>query len=233
MNLIVNKARFCLLLIGVAVLPALCEAQVRISDLQNYSTTYSTWGVKAGGNFQLLGGFPFQQDYSKGFLAGAYAQRREGPIEWQAEVNMSTASFKTTNPVACKCGLTELAIADTTSKGDFSAIYLNVPLMVKLRPGKHLMVNFGVQYTHMLSITDNNGAFTKQFGTEKVLKPDNVFMLTGLEVDLTKKLRLGATYSLGFANVNNHKYTPLSDTWMVSNGQVFLTYSIKKWGIKI
>ena len=207
--------------------------QVYISDLEDASRTYTHWGVKAGGNFQLLSGFPFVQNYSSGALAGAYIERRKDSISWRAELTASTAGFTTTQPVAHNYGGREVPIADTASKGDFSAVYINLPLTLKITPQKHFSLLIGVQFTHMLTITDNNGAFTKQFGTVNVLGPDNAFALVGMETDITKKLRIGATYSIGFMDVNNQKYVPLSDAWMVSSGQIYLVYQIKKWDIKI
>lgn len=219
---------------GFSLSSTICDAQLRIKDLQDLSTHYAEWGVKAGSNFQLLGGAPFQQDYSKGFLAGAYIHKHYGNIALQLEATVSSANFMTTQAVAHKFSIKEtVTITDTVSKGDFSALYINVPLIVKIIPKRHFSFLFGLQYTHMLSLTDNNGVFTKKFGTGDVLKTDNVFALTGIEIDITQKLRFGATYSLGFMDMNNQKYVPLTDNWMVGNGQVFLTYRISKFGIRI
>lgn len=209
------------------------NAQVREADLKKYSNDYYEWGARAGANFQQLAAFPFSKDYNTGGFGGFYVKRRKNSFGIQLEVNVSNASYTTEYPVGHDFTLTHIRFADSTTKGKFDALYLNVPLMLEVRPGNHFAFQFGAQYSYLLSNKDNNGMFTGRYRTADIFNKGNVSVLTGIEIDVCKDFRLGARYAVGLSDVDNKKFTPFTDKWQINSGQVFLTYRISKWGIKI
>lgn len=208
-------------------------AQIKESDLKKLSTDYYEWGVKAGANFQQLSGYAFTTDYHPGGFGGFYAKRRKNLIGIQLEVNVSTSGYVTTYPVAHNFTLAHTRCADTVSKGEFNTMYIHVPLLLELRPGRHFAFQFGGQYSYLLSNKDNNGVFTKRYGTEDILNKNNVSVLLGFELDICKNFRLGARYAVGMSDLDKDKFVPLTDSWHINSAQAFLTYRIGKWGIKI
>ncbi len=190
---------------------------------------FADLGIKAGVNMQQLVAYPFANTYNQGFTAGLYYEKRRNRIAVRAEVNASTSQFTTDLAASKKYQLSHDAVTDTVSKGIFDVLYVNVPVMVVFKLGRHGNFLMGAQYSRLVNISDNNGAFTKVWKTEKVLKDDYFSAVFGLEFEMFKRLRLGATYAQGVTDINNNKYPGVVGQWLTGSGQAYLTYKIKRW----
>lgn len=210
------------------------DAQIRENTLKGYSHNFYEWGARAGANFQQLAAFPFSNAYNTGGFGGAYIRRRKDFVGVQLEVNVANASYTTAYPVGHNFTSDRtVKNTDTTTKGKFNSLYVNIPLMLEIRMGYHFAFQFGAQYSYLLSNSDANDAFTKKFGTADVFNKTNVSVLAGFEGDVCKKWAIGARYAIGMSDVNAGKYKPLTDRWHIGSGQVYLTYRIGKWGEQI
>ncbi len=206
------------------------------TDAQTYATdggigpyNYTDIGLKAGANMQQIVGYPFTTDYNPGAVAGLYYERRWGVFGIKAEATGSMASFTTQFPAAHNYEHNTNAISDSTTKGEFTNMYVNIPVMAEINTGKHLALLFGAQYTQQISVTDNNGVYTKAWGSDKLFKESNISILFGLEISFARKFKLGAVYAQGYQDINNQKIKGITDTWMTGSGQVYLNYRIKRW----
>jgi len=101
--------------------------------------------------------------------------------------------------------------------------------LIEVRPCRHFLFEFGGQYTQILSVTDKSNAFKNAWNTDKVFKTSYYSMIMGIEEDITRRLKLGATYTAGMSDINNAAFKGLNDYWYASSAQVYLVYKIKKW----
>ncbi|NDH68717.1 MAG: PorT family protein [Gammaproteobacteria bacterium] len=187
-------------------------------------------GVKAGLNMQQIVAYPFASTYSQGYMGGFYLEKRMNKVALRVELTGSTTQFTTDNPATKKYSLEPDAVKLTdTSKGDFNIIFANLPVMVVFKLGRHGNMYMGGQYSRAVSIKDNNGVFSKKWGTEKVIKDGYFSGIFGLEFEMFKRLRLGASYTQGVSDMNNMKYPGIVGKWVSGAGQAYLSYKIKRW----
>ena len=205
------------------------EAQLRAGDVRAQSGDFSEWGIKAGSDFQLLSSFPFSQSLSTGVLAGAYASSHGETYGIRCEVTISSAHYTTEFAASHAFELTKTVPSDTVTKGDLNAYYIHIPILWEIRPVKHVCMLLGGEYSYLATVTDNNGALSKTVDTKTVFKTGNISAVMGLEVDISKSFRIGATYALGFSDVNNQKFQSVSDRWTLFSGNAYLTYQIRKY----
>ncbi len=190
---------------------------------------FADLGVKAGVNMQQIVAYPFETKYSQGYTAGLYYEKRMNHIAFRAEINASTAQFTTDRAASRKYQLSQDVVKDTVTKGIFDVMYVNVPLMCVFKLGRHGNFMMGAQYSRLITSKDNNGAFKAMWGTENVLKDDYVSGIFGLEFEMVKRLRIGATYAQGFTDINNGKFKGVNGQWVTGSAQAYLTYKIKRW----
>lgn len=226
------KSNFFLAITTATFFSLSANAQVREYELRAKSQNYFDAGVRAGANMQQLSAFPFTTDYQGGFFAGGYATRRTELLGVQLEANVSMAPATTVYPVGHMYNVVGDHFADTTTKGKFNTAFLNIPLSFEIRFSKHFSFLMGAQYSMLLSCKDDNGVFTKRYGTEDILKSANVSLISGFQLDMYKDLNIGARYVIGTSNMNNDKFTPFTDAWHISSGQVYLSYRLTKFGMK-
>ncbi|PQJ12204.1 hypothetical protein CJD36_000135 [Flavipsychrobacter stenotrophus] len=205
-------------------------AQVYPEDILKYSKNYFESGAKAGADFQQLSAHPILADYSVGGNAGIYVKRRIRNFGIQLEVSASNAQYTTQYPVAFNYELSHTHYADSSTKGIFNALYLNVPLLLEVRPGEHFAFQFGAQYSYLLSFKDKNTAFAARYGTDQILNKSNIALVTGFELDIYKDFKMGARYAMGTSDMNAGKFKPLTDKWSANSAQVFFLYRFEKWG---
>ena len=205
------------------------KAQVYEEDILMHSKNYFESGAKLGADFQQLSAFPMSADYSTGGTAGVYIKRRIRNFGLQLEVTASNAQYTTQYPVSHKYELSHTKYADTISKGVFNALYVNIPLLIEVRPGDHFAFQFGAQYTYLLNVKDKNTAFAARYGTDQILNKTNIALVTGFELDVYKDFKMGARYVMGTSDMNAGKFKPLTDKWNANSAQVFFLYRFEKW----
>jgi hypothetical protein len=191
---------------------------------------FAEWGVKAGGNMQQITAYPFKAGYTPGAVVGAYVSRHGNIWGVRAEATASTTNFKSEMPAIKRYVLDTKHYADSLSVADFDLMYVNVPLVCEVKPSEHLTMLLGVQYSALINVTDKNKAFTQVGDAKKVFAPSNVSALFGFEGNVYRnKLKIGATYNMGFSDINNKGYGGSRDSWSSSSAQIYLTYRVGKF----
>lgn len=190
---------------------------------------WSEFGVKAGGNFQQFAGYPFSPDYNTGFMAGLFLERCWNVFGLRAEVTGTTGHVLSEFPASRHYTLSHDVATDTSSKIDLNMAFVNIPVMAEIKAGKHFTIMFGGQYSMLLMTNDNNGAYTKVGKPEELFKKSYISALTGLEITIGKKLRVGGNYIFGVTDLNNQKIAGLEGKWMTGGPQAYLAYQLDKW----
>ena len=187
-------------------------------------------GIKAGGNFQQINAFYFDQSYRPGYIGGLYLEHRWNILGLRLEATASSARYVSERPAAKRYAMPyEVFSADTVGKSDLNLMYLNIPIIGEINASKHLTVLFGVQYSTLLSTVDNNGVYTKINKPQNAFRKENISALTGLEFKFAKRFKIGATYTMGFEDINNHQIAGVDDTWLTGSAQVYLLFRLRKW----
>ncbi len=227
--MISNRLLFISFISVSLLLTGATYGQVRISDIQRNSSNFCEWGVFTGGNFQQLSAAPFSNSFSNGNATGAYFKRRKKIFGIQAALSASTAHYETVEPLSHKYKLSHTVFTDTTSKGVFNAFYANLPVVVEVRPVKWLSLQMGLAYSYLAYTQDVNAVYKKNADVKKLFGKRNVSGVAGLEVELSPKLKIEATYSVGFMDLNNHDFQGLTDKWYTNSGTISMIWRLKKW----
>jgi len=183
------------------------------------------FGIKVGANFQQIVGSPFIPAYNTGFAGGLFWGKNWDKIGFHIEALVNNGSYNTEHPVSY--GLFHEKGTDSTNKGKFSALYLSIPVLAEIKLKKKIFFEIGPQYNYMLSFTDNNGAYTKEFKNDKILKSGEVCIDLGINANLPYGFNLGFRYVKGLTNVNNSTYYRANDAWQINDAQILLSYKIR------
>ena len=219
-----TAAAAALLLVSVSA-----HAQIPQWKIDRERQVYSEFGIKLGGNFQQMNGYPFVPAYNPGGIAGVYVSKHGKTYGIKLEATVSTGAYKTADAASHSFVPTKDKPSDTVSKGDFTTLSVNVPLLLEIRPCKHFLFQFGPQYTHLLMTNDNNNAFKKAWNTDKIFKNDNYSLVFGVEEDITHGVKIGATFTESLSDVNNAAFAGISDRWQSTSAQVSLVIKLRKW----
>jgi len=224
------KSRFSAAAVAAFLLiSATANAQLPQWKIDQQRQVYSEFGLKFGGNFQQMNGYPFVQAYNPGGILGVYVSKHGKTYGIKLEATLSTAQYKTMDAASHQFVASSDKPKDTVSKGDFTTASINVPLLLEIRPFRHLLFQFGPQYTHLLMTMDNNSAFKKAWNNDNIFKNDNYSLVFGLETDITRGVKLGATFTESMTDVNNGAFIGLNDRWQSTAAQVYLIVKLKKW----
>jgi hypothetical protein len=187
--------------------------------------------MQIGGNATLLQAYPFNGSISPGAVAGVYIKKHMS--EWGAQIGLqlSTSQYTTAKSAAYKyAGNTYFTgSADTAAKGKYTNLTVQIPAIAEIRTGKHLALQIGAVYSYLATQLDKNDAMACFYKKDDLFKKSNVGGFFGLEIELTKKLRLGASYTVNFMNQNNGKFQNIDDKWLNMNGQILFSYQLKRW----
>ncbi len=224
-----NKKALLPIVAAITLTSVIAQAQTTLKAGGVGPTNYTDLGIKAGANFQQIVAYPFNQNYGTGFIGGLYAERRIHYFGVKAEVTVSSAQYITDFPASKSFNDHKYMSTDTTSKGDFSVLNVNIPMMFEINTGKRLTILFGAQYSQQVSVNDNNGVYSKVWGTDKLFKESNISLVYGLEYLFLHKFKIGATYTQGFQDINNQKVAGIDGRWMAGGAQVYLNYRVKRW----
>ena len=220
-----KRALLSLITLSALFLSVSLHAQIYMTS----AVSNTDFGIKAGGNFQNISGAVFNSSYSPGYVAGLYVGKRWKKVALHLEALASSGSYTTLKPAVAPLSEGQIKqLKDTTSKGDFSSTYISVPLVLEIKLYKKLFLELGPQYNYMLSITDNNGAYTKAFKKDNLFKTGEACFDIGINADIARKFNLGLRYVVGLTNVNNDKYFHEYDSWTENSIQLALSYKIRK-----
>lgn len=153
----------------------------------------------------------WENDYNPGIAGGAFMQiGRKFSLRIEVLAATSRYTFK--------------YFTDSLgNKGDFSALNINVPVLLQYKFFSVVCLQAGAQYGSLLSVK-NNGGYT---GDAKILfKSSELSLIGGIEAQLPLKFILGARYVYGLTDMNNNTifYT---EPWKNSAIQAYIGYRIQ------
>jgi len=147
-------------------------------------------GIKGGANLQKLDGTSFTQEFKFGYNLGAFAEIYLGnKIGIQPEVLWAQAAYKTGSNLG--------SLSPVLSDADVKLAYLQVPLLLNIRPVKFFTIQVGPQY----SILINESKSVLQNGQD-AFKSGDLSLLAGGQINLGG-LKVGARYAAGLNNLSD------------------------------
>ena len=182
----------------------------------------SEFGVKLGGNFQAVVHGPFTRSFKPGLVGGIYYRRYWRFTAVKVELLGSSAHYVSTQ----SAGVYAKHPIDSTSKSFFRGKYLSIPVMGQLRVLDDVYIEFGPQYSYLLSYTEKNGAFSKIYGSDNIFKKAEFSLLIGAEARINKKMEFDIRYIKGLTDVNNSVYPSAYLQWNINSIQASLAYKL-------
>lgn len=145
-------------------------------------------GLKAGANLTKITGSSFNDAFKLNYQAGAFIELDfNKKIGIQPEVLFSQSQGTTTAASG----------TITTPNTSYNLNYLNIPLLLRYKIGKVLVLNAGPQYSILLN-NDN----TLLANGKNAFKEGDFAMVGGLQLSF-KYLRFYGRYVIGLNNVND------------------------------
>ena len=175
--------------------------------IQDNNFFKSEFGVKVGLNYQMVAGSVWTPTLNSGIIGGVYKDFSRGKDGWRIELNFTEAHYTTVHPAAYVPGHTSYpANWDVTSKGDFQVLYLRLPILGQFHIYKSIHFVVGPEFSEQISISDNNGAYAKDFasagGLKSIFKGTELMGTVGIESKMKQRINLGLRMSLGLTSVN-------------------------------
>jgi hypothetical protein len=161
--------RIMMIILAGATMVNIVSAQDNSTDLHDKIT----FGLKAGANFSnvyALKGEGFVADPKFGFAGGVFLAIPLGKyIGLQPELLFSQKGFKATGKIL---GIINYEFTHTTS-------YIDVPLLLALKPGDYFTLLFGPQFSYLVKQKDvfANTSLTQNFNNDNLRK--NTFCFLG------------------------------------------------------
>ncbi len=191
---------------------ARCQVAGEVFNPADSNAPKPFFGIKAGVNVQSITGADWVSAYNTGFSGGFFAGLHKNKLGVRLEVLASTTRYKS-----------KISIDTDGNIADFSVVYLNIPLILDYSFIPHLSVQFGPQYSNVVSVTKNS----QLYADPKVLYKSGEFAaLIGLEAKLPQKFIAGARYIYCFSDMNNQATTS-TQTWQNRSVQIYIGYSFK------
>jgi hypothetical protein len=144
-------------------------------------------GLKAGANFTKIEGVAIKQEYKLNYHAGAFIEldfNKKIGIQPEVLFSQYEAQIVTSSTI-------------TPPNANYKINYLNIPVLLRYKIGKILVLNVGPQYSILLNSNDN----LVSSGT-KAFKDGDFGMIGGLQLGF-KFLRVYARYNIGLNNIND------------------------------
>lgn len=152
-------------------------------------------GLKAGANLGKISGSSFSNEYKLSYHAGAFMSFDfNKKIGIQPEVLFSQNQATTVSS----------GVILPPNNADYSLNYLSIPLLLRYKFGKVIVLNVGPQYSILL----NNNENVVNSGSN-AFKQGDFAMVAGLQLDF-KYLRFYGRYNIGLNNINDLSN---SDKW--------------------
>ncbi len=181
------------------------------------------FGVKAGLNMQQISGTLWEKSYATGAHGGFWARIHKNNIGVRAEILASSTRYNCSG--FDSAGKHYPFIADSAgNKGDFSALYLDIPVMLEYTFAERISVQAGVQYSNLISL---NNLTPLKPNYKTLFVPGEFAFVGGIEINLPYNFSIGGRYKHGLSNVNNEIISNSVDAWKTTGIQVFICYKIK------
>ncbi|MCD6012553.1 MAG: PorT family protein [Flavipsychrobacter sp.] len=181
------------------------------------------FGVKGGLHMQQITGMLWEKSYAMGWHGGLWARIHKNNFGVRAEILASSARY--TCASFDSAGKTYPFIADSVgNKGDFGAIYLDIPVMLEYTFIDRISIQAGVQYSNLMAL-NNRTPLKPDYKT--LFHPGEFAVVAGVEVKLPFNFSIGGRYKHGLSNVNNEVISNSVDTWKTTGIQAFVCYKIK------
>lgn len=147
-----------------------------------------SFGLKAGTNFTKITGASFKDEFSLSYQAGAFM---EIAINKKIGIQPEFLFSQSKGTSAALGGVL------TATNSNYELNYLNIPLLLRYKIGKIIVLNVGPQYSILLS-NDN----TLLGNSKDAFKSGDFAMVGGLQLGF-KYLRFYARYNIGLNNIND------------------------------
>ena len=168
------------------------------------------FGLKAGTNLQKIDGIPFNDKFTFGYQAGAFATIGiTSKFGIQPEVLFSSVSADTATQFSTVYGFKQVDKVKLN--------YLDIPVLLNIKAATFLTIQAGPQFSVLL---DKNKSLLKN--GEAAFKEGNVGAAAGLQFNFTK-IKIYGRYVAGLNNLNDVNN---SDKWKSRNIQVGVGFKI-------
>ncbi len=154
-----------------------------------------SFGLKAGANFTKITGTSFKDEFNLSYQAGAFM---EIAINKKIGIQPEFLFSQSKGTTVAAGGIL------TATNSNYELNYINIPLLLRYKIGKILVLNLGPQYSILLN-NDN----TLLGNSKDAFKNGDFAMVGGVQLGF-KYLRFYARYNIGLNNVNDISN---SDTW--------------------
>ena len=199
----------------------------------------SNFGVHAGLSYAMMDAAPFKPQFNPGFFGGIYKSYHRGNNGFRIELNASQGHFVTERPASYVPGVKKTYLdptVDTVQKGDFNTFYVRIPILGEFKVYKSLYFLFGPEYCMQMSIKDNNGAFTTDYGNNggvgSIFKSGGLMGDVGLHVVLKQRIVIGTRLSVGLTSLNKEATNAPANNfrdyggWKLWSSETFIGFNI-------
>lgn len=193
--------KFKILFIAVAVI-LFSSAQAQIFHL----------GIKGGANINKITGESFNQQFTYGYHAGAFAELGFGnKLSIQPEVLFNQISSDTSSQFS------KVYSSFATNVSHIKLTYLSIPILLNYKLSNFLEVQAGPQFGMLL----NNNNNLVQNG-KAAFKKGDLSMLAGLQIKVGS-IRVYGRYAIGLDNIND---IDNKDKWKSQSFQIGVGFAI-------
>jgi hypothetical protein len=148
------------------------------------------FGIKAGTDLNNITGESFSKKFTFGYHAGAFTQVSLSPtLSLQAELYYSEVNHDTATGFSTLLNLKPVS--------QIKLGYINVPLLLNIKPSKSLALQAGAQYG---IVTQNNA--TVLANAKDAVKNGDFSALAGVQLYVAN-FRIYARYQVGLTNIND------------------------------
>lgn len=148
-------------------------------------------GIKAGVNASKISGTSFNDEFKLSYHAGVFGEFEiNKKLGIQPEIIFSQSQGSVVN--------TGTVLVFTNTNFDYSLNYINIPLLLRYKIGKVLVLNAGPQYSILL----NDDTKLYYNSVKSAFKSGDFAIVGGLQLEF-KYLRVYARYNIGLDNVND------------------------------
>ena len=186
---------------------ALFASSISYSHAQGFSL-----GIKAGANVNKLTGKSFNEQFTYGYHAGAFAQIKLGKrLELQPEVVFNQVNTDTSSQFS------QLYKVNSSTISNIKLSYLSIPLILNYKLSKGFSIQAGPQYGILLDqhkdlLQNGRSAF----------KDGDFSLLAGMQIKFAS-FRIYGRYVVGLNNIND---IDNNDKWKNQSMQLGVGFAI-------